>query len=138
MNEHTHTEASRPVTPKRLWFGFAGSAIAWIIAGLLDVLLAWQACMGGEAGSFIFTQTGVRIVLGIITFGLLAVAIVAGVISFRNWRTLSRQPDFVSAEARGRKEFMAVFGVIVAATLGVGIFWFVLPIYILRFCVRAH
>ena len=138
MTEQTYTEPREHVSSRRLWFGFAGATAAWVLTGILNVLLAWQACIGGEAGSFIFTQTGIRVALGVITFVLLAVAVAAGVISFQNWRTLSRQPEFMEAEGRGRKEFMALVGVFVSLSLGAGIFWFVLPIYIIRMCVRAH
>jgi hypothetical protein len=138
MKDETQIEEERRVSPKQLWFGFAGAAGAWTLAGLLNVLLAWQACMGGEAGSFIFTQTGLRIVLGVITFALLAVAIVAGLTSYRNWRALSRAPDFIEAEGRSRKEFMAIFGVVVSVSLAMGLIWFAIPIYILGICVRAH
>lgn len=138
MTDQSYTDNSNPVSSKRLWFGFSGAAAAWVVAGILNVTLAWHACLGGETGEYIFTQTWIRIVLGLITFALLAVAIASGVISFNNWRSLSRQQDFVSAEGRGRKEFMAIFGVVVAVSLGVGIVWFAIPIYLLRMCVRAH
>jgi len=138
MTDEQQVEVSNRVTPKRLWFGFTGGAVAWVVAGLLNVMLAWQACIGGEAGSFIFTQTRIRIVLGVITFGFLAVAFASGLVSYRNWRALSQMPDLVSAEGRGRQEFMALFGLVVSISLGVGILWFALPIYIIRMCVRAH
>jgi hypothetical protein len=138
MTERSQQESLHPVSPKRLWFGFTGGAAAWVLAGLLNVLFAWQSCMGGEAGSFVFTQTGIRILLGVITCLLLALALAAGVISFQNWRALSEQREFSDAEGRGRCEFMAMFGVFVSASLGAGIIWFALPIYIVRMCVRAH
>lgn len=126
------------VTPKRLWFGVVGSAVAWILAGLLDVLFAWQACMGGEAGSNVFTTTGLRILLGCITFGLLAVAIASGYVAYRNWRTLSDVPELVSAEGRGRSQFLGLSGLIVSSWLTMGIIWFSIPIYILGICVRPR
>lgn len=138
MTHAEKTVVAEPVSGKRLWFGFVGAAFAWSLAGLLNVLFAWQACMGGETGSFVFTQTGIRVLLGFITFGLLAVAVAAGYISFRNWRRLSRQSDIVAAEGRGREEFMALFGLVVSVSLGVGIVWFALPIYILSICVRGR
>jgi len=138
MNYNQQLDPSHAVTSRRLWFGFAGAAAAWTLAGILNALLAWQSCMGGEAGSFIFTETGIRVVLGIITFGLLAMAIAAGLISYRNWRVLSDKTDIVEAEGRGRAEFMALFGMVVSVSLGVGIFWFALPIYIIHMCVRAR
>ena len=138
MSEQTQATVTKTVSPLRLWFGFAGAAVAWVLAGLLNVVLAWEACVSDNSGSFFFTQMGVRVVLGIITLVMLALASAAGLISFRNWRLLLRQSAFLEAEGRGRQEFMAIFGVFVSACLGVGIFWFVLPIYIVRFCVRAH
>ena len=137
MSEQQQIEAER-IAPRRLWFGFTGAAIAWILAGILNALLAWQACMGGEAGSFIFTQTRIRIVLGIITFGLMAVGAAAGFVSYRNWRQLSERPDIVSAEGRGREEFMSLVGMVVSVSLGMGMLWFAIPIYLIRMCVRAH
>ena len=124
------------VPAKRLWFGFAASAGCWILAGVLNVLFAWQACLGGEAGTSIFTSTGLRVVLGLITFGLLAVAIVAGFISYRNWQRLSEKESFANAEGRGREEFMAMAGVFISASLGIGIALFAVPIYVLGMCVR--
>ena len=134
MNTYSTTPAE--VSRKRLWFGFVAAAAAWILAGLLNIFLAWQACMGGEAGSFWFTQTGMRVVLGVITFGLLAVAVIAGVVSYQNWRALSDRRELLDAEARERQEFMALFGMIVSVSLGVGIAWFSIPIYVLQMCVR--
>jgi len=130
---------SNDVSPKRLWFGFAGGATAWVIAGLFDVILAWHMCLGADLGSnAIASQTGMRVLLGIVTFGLLAVATVGGIISFNNWRRLSEESDFLSAEARGRKQYMALSGVLVSAVLGIGILWFSLPIYLLSVCARAR
>lgn len=126
------------ISEKRLWFGFSGAAAAWVIAGLADVWLAWVACMGHEAGSGVFTSIGMRILLGVITFGLLAIATAGGVISFINWRRLSQSQDFIEAEGRGRKQFMALVGVFISVSLGAGIIWFSIPIYILGLCVRGR
>jgi len=136
-----NTKANRPesdIPTKRLWFGFSGAALAWIIAGLADAWLAWVACMGHEAGSGVFSSVGMRVLLGVITFGLLAVATVGGLVSFNNWRRLSQSGDFIEAEGRGRQQFMALVGVLISISLGVGIIWFAIPIYILGICVRAR
>jgi hypothetical protein len=79
-----------------------------------------------------------RVLLGVVTFGLLAIATAGGLISFRNWRRLSESRDFMEAEGRGRKQFMALVGVFISISLGIGIIWFSLPIYILGICVRAR
>jgi hypothetical protein len=137
MNTDQQHERAQ-VSGKRLWFGFAGGAAAWVLAGLVNVLIAWQACMGGEAGSAIFTQTWIWVVLGIITLGLLATGIAAGMVSYDNWRKLSGSSDLSNAEGRGRQEYMALFGIFVSASLFAGMVWFAIPIYIIRMCVRAY
>lgn len=126
------------VPSKRLWFGFSGAAAAWVLAGVVDAALAWIACIGHEAGSGVFTSVGMRVLLGVITFGLLAVATAGGLISFRNFRALSETNDIIEAEGRGRKQFMALVGVFISVSLGLGIIWFAIPIYILGICVRAR
>ncbi len=137
MNTRANTSES-DIPPKRLWFGFSGAAAAWIIAGIVDAWLAWVACMGHEAGSGVFTSVGMRVLLSVITLGLLAMAIVGGWVSFKNWRSLSESRDFIEAEGRGRQQFMALIGVFISISLGLGIVWFAIPIYILGICVRAR
>src|SRR5581483_6757945 len=130
---------SNDVSRKRLWFGFTSGAIAWSIAGTFDAIVAWHTCSGRALGSTpVFTQTGLRILLGVITFALLAITTAAGVISYKVWRQLSASSDFLSAEAYGRKQYMAMSGVLISAALGIGIVWFSIPIYILGACVRAR
>ena len=138
MTSDNTIENPELTTPKRLWFGFGSAALAWSIAGIVNVMLAWQACMGNELGSGPFTPTGMHIMLGLITFGLLAVSIASGVVSFRNWRKLSDHPDIVTAEARGRRQFMAMAGVLISTSLTLGIIWFAIPIYWLSPCMRAR
>lgn len=131
-------QSRQPVPRQRLWFGSIAAAIAWLVTGIVDIILAWEACLSGPAKHGVYAQTGMHVLLGFITFGLLVVAVAAGVISFRNWRALSREPDFVSAEGRTRREFMSMAGVFIAASLGMGIIWYALAIYIIRVCVKAH
>jgi len=134
----TSAQVPSDISPKRLWFGFSGAAAAWAFAGFLDATLAWFACMGGELDNGPFTPVGMRILLGIITFVLLATAAAGGIISYSNWRKLSQSRDWMHAEGRGRMQYMALCGVIVSVTLGLGIIWFSIPIYILGVCVRAR
>jgi hypothetical protein len=139
MSTQAHLPESQEISPKRLWFGFTGAAVAWALAGFLDATLAWFACRGGEIdSSAVFSSVGMRVLLGFITFGLLAVATAGGLISFSNWRKLSECDDFVEAEGRGRRQFMALVGVIISVSLGMGIIWFSIPVYILRLCVRGR
>jgi hypothetical protein len=85
-----------------------------------------------------FTENGVRITLGIITVALLAVGVIAGLTSYRNWRMLSREPELIEAEGRERQEYMALFGLVVSASMVMGMIWFTIPIYIESVCVRVH
>ena len=74
----------------------------------------------------------------LVTLALLITAVVAGGVSFRNWRVLSRDRDISDAEGRGREEYMALIGVFVSFTLGIGIIWLGIPIAIIELCVRAR
>jgi hypothetical protein len=142
MSATTRIANPPPISRRRLWFGAVASAVAWTLCESINVALAWEACRGGPAGTGVFTQTGMHVLLGVITFISLGVSIWAGVVSFRNWRALGEQAgeedDFASAEARDRREFMGYVGVLVSIALTVGIIWFVLPIYFLGVCVRPH
>jgi len=74
----------------------------------------------------------------VVTLVLLITAISAGGVSFRNWRELSRGENLVNAEARGREEYMALIGVFVSFTLGIGIIWLGIPLAMIDLCVRAR
>lgn len=127
-----------PVRPRRLWFGFAASAASWVTLGCLDILITWRACTHQENFGIPSAHPSVRIAFGIIAIGLLIVTIVAGFTSYRNWRSLSSRDHVLSAEAVERREFMALLGVIVSITLGMGIIWLALPPLFLDICWRAR
>jgi hypothetical protein len=131
---------SRPhdVSPGRLWFGVAGSAAAWFSLGLLDILLTWGACVHREQFGGASSHPGVRLLTIALTFSLLAIVLIAGTVSYRNWRQLSSEPGLQSAEGRGRQEFMALLGVFVSLTLAFSVFWLALPLFILHLCVRTR
>ncbi|HEX4783570.1 MAG TPA: hypothetical protein VH350_04470 [Candidatus Sulfotelmatobacter sp.] len=136
MNDQINTR--QRISPGRLWFGFAGSAASWIALGIIDLLITWQACLGKEQYGGAHIEPGFRIIYLIFTLALLITAVVAGAISFRNWRELSRERDLSNAEGRGRQEYMALAGVFISATLGIGIIWLGLPLLIIDLCVRAR
>lgn len=131
-------EPVQSVSPRRLWFGFAGSACAWIGLGIADILLAWQACLGHEQYGGAHAEPGFRILYVVVTLLLLIMAIGAGLTSYRNWQRLSQDQSLSDAEGRGRREYMALAGVFISVTMGMGIIWLGLPIGILSFCVRAR
>lgn len=74
----------------------------------------------------------------VVTLLLLLTAVTAGAVSFRNWRELSRSGSLAEAEGRGREEYMALIGVFVSFTLGIGIVLLGIPLAIIDLCVRAR
>jgi len=129
--------ASSPVSRRRLWFGFMASAIAWAAAGWLDVMVVW-ACAHREDFGIPPAHPIARIVFGLLAVVLLIVSLCSGMVSYRNWQRLSAPQPFLDAQAVERREFMAVLGVIIALTLGMGIVWLSLPTIFLDFCWRAR
>lgn len=127
-----------PVEPSRLWFGVAASAASWITLGCLDILITWRACTHQENFGVAAAHPGVRILFGIVALVLLLVTIAAGLTSYRNWRALAGRSHVLDAEAVERREFMALLGVIVSVTLGMGIIWLALPPLFLDICWRAR
>lgn len=126
------------VSAARLWFGFAGSAVSWIALGLADIVLTWRVCLDRDQYGMSHSQPSFRLVYFVVTFLLLLTAISAGTISYRNWRDLAPNCAISKAEARGRSEYMALAGVFISFTLGIGIILLGIPVAILNLCVRAH
>jgi hypothetical protein len=127
-----------PVKPPRLWFGLVASAASWMTLGCLDILITWRACTHQENFGIPSVHPGVRILFGIVALVLLLVTIAAGLTSYRNWRALSGRHHVLDTEAIERHEFMALLGVIVSVTLGMGIVWLALPPLFLDICWRAR
>ena len=98
MAIETEREVS-PVRPRRLWFGFAASAVAWVTLGCLDLLITWRACMHQENFGIPSAHPAVRIAFGVIAIALLIVTIWAGFTSYLNWRSLSGRDHVLDAEA---------------------------------------
>src|SRR4051812_34073167 len=38
----------KPVEPRRLLFGTASGAVAWVLLGMADIVITWRACMVQE------------------------------------------------------------------------------------------
>ncbi|MGH9739379.1 MAG: hypothetical protein ACRD4X_12470 [Candidatus Acidiferrales bacterium] len=128
---------SELVSPNRLWFGLIASAAAWLALGFIDLLIVWQVCGYSALYGVDKTHDFARALSFFISVVLFATALIAGIMSYRNWRALSLQRRFLDASATDRREFMAVLGVIISVTLGLGIVWLSLPPLMLQLCVRA-
>lgn len=128
---------AHPITPSRLWFGLAASAVAWATLGFIDVLVTWRACVHQEQYGNPSPHPGARIIYLVAALVLFTIVVVAGTMSYRNWRTLSVQREILDATATDRREFMALLGVFVSVTLGVGVLWLAIPPLIIELCMRA-
>lgn len=128
----------KPVAPRRLLFGTATAAVAWVLLGCADIVITWRACMVQEDYGIPTPRPDVRILYFVVALVLLAITIFAGVTSYRTWRYLSEQRQVLDLQAVQRREFLAIGGVIVAVTMGMGILWLALPPLFLDLCWRAR
>jgi H+/Cl- antiporter ClcA len=136
LTVHEANEATIPTS--RLWFGSAASTAAWFSVGLGDLFILWHTCMNGEPFGAQSSHPGARVLFFLVTFLLMALAAIAGIMSYANWKRLSGVTSLLCAEANGRKEFMAWAGLYISFTLGVGIVWLCLPLFIIQMCSRAR
>jgi hypothetical protein len=125
------------ISSRRLWFGLMTSAIAWVSLGCIDILINWRACMHQEDYGIPHAHPGARVLISVVALVLLVIAAGGGFISYSNWRRLSAQ-SLLGGEAVERHQFMALLGVIVTFTLGVGIVWLAIPPFFLDICWRAR
>ncbi len=125
------------ISPRKLWFGLVTSAIAWTALGCLDIVVNWRACTHQEDFGVAGPNPAGRLAIGLLAVALLAISVWSGIVSYRNWRLLSAQKTFLESQAVERREFMAVLGVIVTITMGMGIIWLGLPPLFLDICWRA-
>jgi len=124
------------ISPGRLWFGLAASAVAWASLEVIDILITWGSCVHREQTGFASPHPGARALYIVVALILFCTVLIAGTISYRNWRVLSQQREILQAAATERREFMALLGVFVSLTLGMGVLWLSIPPLWLEFCVR--
>lgn len=133
-NISVHAET---VPPKRLWFGLAGTAVAWLTLGFLDCVIVWMTCAYEYTGASGAPHAGSRILSFIVGVAFFATALTAGFLSYHNWQRLSQRKHILNALATDRREFMALLGVIISITLGLGIVWLSIPPLLIEACQRA-
>lgn len=140
MSTIAQSRVERTIPPGRLWFAFTGGAAAWATQGALCVFISSNACNAAGYVSWDgLSGPTVRTLLAIVTFALLATAVFAGVLAFRDWRELAGSNARLNrAEGRGREEFMSLAGWIVGSLCALGILWTSIPVLLLNICERAH
>ena len=129
---------SNRLPQRRLWFGTVAAAVAWALDGFICFLISAQACANGTGYLGPLSPTSVRVLLGLITLIFLAIALTGGVISFRNWRTISERSSLTHAEGVNREAFMALVGVFLSTAFVVGIIWAGIPPILINVCVKAR
>lgn len=122
----------------RLWFQVAASAAAWLSLGLGDMLITWRACVHEEQ----FGGPSVHPIAHALYFAVaglvFALTVLAGTMSYRSWYSLSGVTSLLAAEGRERREFMSLAGIFISVTLGAGIIWLCLPLFLLEMCLRTR
>lgn len=122
----------------RLWFQLAATGVAWFSLGLADIVITWRACVHEEQFGGPSSHPGARLLYFGIWIAVFCLVLLAGTMSYRSWRLLSRVSDLLYAEGRERKEFMSQAGFFISLTLGIGLIWLCLPLFILQMCARIR
>ncbi len=73
-----------------------------------------------------------------IAIALICLAVIAGASSYRKWKTVSERTALLQAEGRERRQFIALAGLFMSLTLGFGMLWFCLPLFIIQICLRVR
>jgi hypothetical protein len=134
--EAASTSASIPNS--RLWFEVAASGAAWFGLGMADMVITWRACVHQEQTGGPSSHPGALVLYFVMWAVLFGLAILAGTMSYRTWRKLSGVTELLYAEGKERKEFMSLAGLFISVTLGIGIVWLCLPLFIIQMCVRTR
>ena len=126
------------ISNPRLWLQLAMSAMAWVGLCVADMLITWRACLNEEQFVGASVHPGAHALYFAMTGLLFALAVLTGVLSYRTWRKLSDAPGFLQAEGRERSEYMSQAGVFISFTLGCGMVWFCLPLFLIQMCLRTR
>lgn len=126
------------VSPARLWFGTITAAVSWTLLVCVDIAINWRACQHQERYGIPTPETSARVLIGALAAVVLAIVIVAGITCYRNWQRLTREGHLLRTHAVERREYMAVVGLIMTVTLGIGIVWLGLTAFFLDICWRAR
>lgn len=130
--EEAIREASSPRSPA-LWFGLLAPPLAWAANLVLGDLVFELGCAAGVRGAALYgvPLRGWSLIQSAV---MAAVAVAAGVVAWRAWRTLCRAGDEPRVQ---RARAMAVAGVASAALYLGLIVYGVLPPLLLSACARV-
>lgn len=137
MPDRTDNNETPAPKQSRLWFGLTGSATAWMLLLIIDLILAWKMCSEQPNGFDEVTVGWIVYLMGAVTVVMFAITIYAGVMSFRDFERVSNV-SIKRSEGTGREEFMALGGVFLSICMSLGILWLGLPFLVLHICTRAR
>lgn len=138
MAENTYSAEPHRLPLARLLYGFSAAAAAWALEGAIGVIVSAQFCPADLPHWGMSSETSVKVALGIVTVVLLCVAVSAGIVSLRNWRTLAGQREFAHAEGISREGFLSIAGIFISVVFAVAIIWSGIPLIMLNECMRAR
>ena len=133
-------QTSRPVgtRSRRLWLGVVAAGTAWFALGIAEMFITWRACMHNEEFGNAIGNGPATVASFVVSFFLLGLVAAAGFASYLAWRKASAQRSLVEAEGRTVQEFLPLVGVFFCLTLGVGMVWMTIPLFMLRLCARVR
>lgn len=102
------------------------------------MFITWRACMHTEQFGNATSHPTATLVAFVVSWFLIGLAAAAGFVSWTNWRRLSSERHLFESEGHGHREWLAMVGVFISFTLGVGMVWMALPLFILRYCARVR
>lgn len=130
--------STRPPAGRHPWFGLVATAVAWFSLGLAEMFITWRACLHNEEFGNASSHPAAMIAAYVVTFALIGLVAVGGFVSYVRWRKLSTQPSILQAEGYQLGEYIALLGVYISVTLGAGMVWMGIPLFILRLCARVR
>jgi hypothetical protein len=138
MEANTYIAESHRVPQRQLWYGFTAAPFAWILEGVIGVIVSAQFCPANSPNWGIIGQNSVRTALAVVTIALLAIAISGAVVAFRNWKLLADSHELIHSEGRSRDAFMSLGGVVLSGIFIISIIWQGIPLMLLEQCMRAR
>lgn len=138
MEANTYIAESHRVPQRQLWYGFTAAPFAWILVGVIGVIVSAQFCPANSPNWGIMGQNSVRAALAVVTIALLAIAISGAAVAFHNWKLLADRNELVHSEGRSRDAFMSLGGVVLSGIFIVSIIWQGVPLVLLEQCMRAR
>ena len=138
MASEPHNTAGLEIRPTPPLVRPGHHSVAWFSLGLAEMFITWRACLHNEEFGNASSHPGRHDRRLHRHLPAYRPRRRGGFVSYLNWRRLSTQPSILQAEGRSRSEFVALLGVYISITLGVGMIWMGIPLFILRLCARVR